>query len=250
MKGMIFAAGVGSRLKPWTDCHPKALVEVGEKPVIGHVIDRMTDIGIGHIIVNVHHFADQIADYLRSEYRNVHIDISDETSLLLDTGGGLRKALPLIGYEPVLIHNADILCSVSLDDMIVSHDRQRCDATLLVQPRKTSRYFLFERDRLRGWTDLRNGAVRPGELTDAARCEMLAFGGIHIISPQIYGAIRDYAPDNTPFSITDFYIDRCGLLDIEAYRLPEGRAWFDVGKPETLEQARDYFKREHHIKDI
>lgn len=246
MKGMIFAAGVGSRLKPWTDFHPKALVEVGGKPVIGHVVDKMAAIGVNHIIVNVHHFADQVIQYLRTAYPHLHIDISDESDRLLDTGGGLRKALPIIGNESVVIHNADIVTDFELSDIIEYQEQNTCDVALLVQKRQTSRYFLFDSARLRGWTDLRTGEVRPHNLTRWDMLERFAFGGVHVISPNLYNQLLDYAPDGEPFSITDFYINRCNELNICGFELPEGASWFDVGKPETLEQAREFLNKSSH----
>lgn len=246
MKGMIFAAGIGSRLKPWTDFHPKALVEVGGKPVIGHVIDKMVSNGINHIIVNVHHFASQVIDYLKTSYSQVRIDISDETSRLLDTGGGLRKALPLIGDESVIIHNADIVTDFDLSDIITYHNQHNCDITLLVQPRETARYFLFKDERLRGWTDLRSGEIRPQQLNAAECCERLAFGGVHVISPKVFNQLTDYAPIGEPFSITDFYINKCNNLDIGGFQMPPNKSWFDVGKPATLELARNFMNKNTH----
>ena len=114
MKGFILAAGIGSRLKPWTDAHPKALVPVGGRPIISHVVDKMLAAGIDTIVVNVHHFASQITEYLRMAYPDVDIRFSDESQLLLNHGGGLRKALRLIGHDDVLIHNADIISTLDL----------------------------------------------------------------------------------------------------------------------------------------
>lgn len=236
MKGMIFAAGIGSRLKPWTDSHPKALAPVAGQPIIARVIDKLLDAGISDIIVNVHHFASQIVDFLHDNYSHVNIAISDESQLLLDTGGGLLRALPLIGNEPVLIHNADILTDFDLHDMIDAHSRSGNDVTLLVQPRDTSRYFLFDEQRLRGWINTSTGECRPADLVTSG-LHRLAFGGVHIISPSVFPLLTQFAPADTPFSITNFYINTCSQLRIGGFSLPNSAHWFDVGKPQSLQQA-------------
>lgn len=242
MKGMIFAAGIGSRLKPWTDKHPKALVPVGDKPVIAHVIDSLVGVGIVDIIINVHHFADQVEEYVHRYYRNVNIEISDERDHLLDTGGGLLKALPLIGNEPVLIHNADIYTTLNLKDIISAHYKSRAAVTLLVQKRNTARYFVFDGSRLKGWTNIETHAVRPQHLIVSHDMTLAAFGGVHVVDNTVYKALKKYRKAGEPFSITDFYIDSCDTIDINGYHLPRGAAWYDVGKPATLDAAREFIK--------
>lgn len=242
MKGMIFAAGIGSRLKPWTDSHPKAMVPVGGRPVLGIVIERLLRAGVDGIVVNVHHFADQIEDFLAHDFSGCPITVSDERDRLLDTGGGLRKALPLLGDEPVLVHNADIVSDIDLRRMMETHAASDADASLLVQERRSSRHFLFDGSgRLRGWHNSNTGALRPASLASAANMHELAFGGVHVISPSVYPALMAYAPAGVPFSITDFYIDSCGAMTFHGYVLPAGGLWFDVGRPDTLEAARAHF---------
>ncbi len=238
MKGMIFAAGIGSRLKPWTDAHPKALVEVGGKPVIAHVIDKMLSAGITSIIINVHHFAEQIINYVRTAYPDEDIKFSDETALLLDTGGGLRKALDLIGNEDVLIHNADIFSDIDLKSIIDAHIG--ADITLLTQERITQRYLLFDNQNLAGWINLKTGETRPAGFEVRPNLMQRAFGGIHIVSASVFDKLKKYAPAETPFSIINFYIENCRELKIRSIDLPIGKSWFDVGKPETLELARKF----------
>lgn len=243
---MIFAAGVGSRLKPWTDSHPKALVEVGGKPVLGRVIDRFLEIGIKSITVNVHHFASQVEEYIKREYRYIDITISDERKKLLDTGGGLVKAFPGVVDEAVLIHNADIVTDLDLTAFMKAHKNKLSDATLLVQKRDTSRYFLFKHNRLKGWTDTRDGRVRPEGLV-IKDLKKLAFGGVHCLSPDTFDRLHKYGQRKGPvFSIIDFYIDTCDNLIFDGYELPPGDCWFDVGKPATLDEARAYFKKIKH----
>lgn len=243
---MIFAAGVGSRLKPWTDSHPKALVEVGGKPVLGRVVDRFLEAGIKSITVNVHHFASQVEEYLRRDYPDVDIRISDERDMLLDTGGGLVKAFKGEVDEDVLIHNADIVTNLDLKAFVAAHKKSGSQVTLLVQKRNTSRYFLFKHKRLVGWTDVRDGRVRPENLVTEGLDE-LAFGGVHCLSPEVFGLLHKYGRSKGPvFSIVDFYIDNCGAIDIDGYKLPGGDCWFDVGKPATLDEAREYFTEKHH----
>ena len=242
MKGMIFAAGIGSRLKPWTDSHPKALVEVGSRPVLGRVIDRMFEAGIESIVINVHHFADQIVDYLALAYPDAPITVSDERVRLLETGGGLFKALPMLaGGDDVLIHNADIVSNMDLRAMIRSHRESGNDATLLVQPRNTSRHILFRNGLMAGWCNSTTGEVRPATLVDYASFMPMAFGGVHIVSHSVLDALSRYGIADEPFSIIDFYIDNCNKLNIGAFELPADAHWFDIGKPETLEAARSFF---------
>lgn len=242
MKALVFAAGIGSRLKPWTDLHPKALVEVGGKPMLGRVIDNIIAAGISDIIVNVHHFAEQIIEYLDSTSFMARVTVSDESDLLLNTGGGLRKVLPLLGNEPVLIHNADICTTFNLKELIYSQVRSGADATLLTQHRDSTRRLVFGDDgRMHGWTDLKTGDVRPCGLRLSDSMKLESFDGIHVVNPSLYPALREYRKNGDAFSIMDFYIEMCAQCDIRSMSLPEQYRWYDVGKPETLEQARYFF---------
>ncbi len=239
MKALVFAAGLGSRLKPFTDSHPKALVEVGGKPMLAHVIEKIVKAGIPEIIVNVHHFADQIIEFLSCNDFGAKIAVSDERDKLLETGGGLVKALDLIGHSPVLIHNADILSDFDLKEMLATHQADNAAATLLTDNRPTSRKLVFsDAGNLCGWTNLDKKTVKPKKLEISESHILRAFGGVHVLSPEIYDALRNYRPFGEPFSITDFYIDSCSRFPIRSFDLPHEACWFDVGKPETLEKAR------------
>ena len=244
MQAMIFAAGLGTRLKPLTDTMPKALVPVGGEPLLRHVIELLKAARAGRIVVNVHHFADQVKNYL-SENDNfgMNIRISDESDALLDTGGGLRKAQSLfLSDRPILIHNVDILSNVDLRtfyDLHVNHD-----ATLLVSERKTKRYLLFDDDmRLVGWTNTETGEVRgPFPHIDVSQCRRYAFSGIHLFSPRLFPLMDDF-PDK--FGIIDFYLNVCAHADIRGY-LKSDLKLMDVGKLDTLAQA-DTFLNEINI---
>ncbi len=244
MKAMIFAAGLGTRLKPFTQEHPKALVPVGGVPMLERVINRLKQAGITDFVINVHHFADQIIDFIKTNNDfGVNIMISDERDKLLDTGGGIVKAAPiLVGDGPVVIYNADILSDVDIRAMVSQHQETNADVTLLVAERKTSRYLCFEGHRLVGWVNTTTGQTRPAgfNVTDAQR--LLAFGGIHIISTSVFDKLAQYGK-NEAFSLTPFYVDCCEELKICSYIPDKKYTWFDVGKPETLAQA-DAFCRD------
>lgn len=241
MKSMIFAAGVGSRLKPWTDSHPKALVEVGDKPMLQRVIENIQDAGIGDIIINVHHFGEQVIKFVQANDFLAHISISDEREKLLDTGGGLLKAIPFIGEDPILVHNADIYTNLPLKELVYHHVRSGADVTLLTDPRQTNRRLVFDQTgRLKGWLNTITHETRPVDLKIEDTARQLSFDGIHILSPEALLVLKEYGADKDIFSITDFYIDSCHKLNIRSYEKPADVKWFDVGKPETLAQAREY----------
>ena len=235
-QAMIFAAGLGTRLKPLTDRMPKALVPVAGKPLLAHVIGKLRGEGFEHIVVNVHHFSNQIVEYLRQHDFGVDIRVSDETAKLLDTGGGIRHAAPLFDPDsPVLIHNVDILSNANLSQL---YAQATADATLLVSERTTKRYLLFSDEmRLVGWTNIETGEVRsphPGLRVEAFR--KLAFSGIHVVSPHLLEAMRPY-PDRFP--IMDFYLENCARLDIHGALSPDLRL-LDVGKLDTLDKAESF----------
>lgn len=243
MKAMIFAAGVGSRLKPWTDRHPKALVPIAGIPMLQRVIEKIVAADIHDIVVNVHHFADQIRQFLKDNDFGAKITISDETSRLLETGGGLKKALPLFENEPVVVYNADILSDFPLEDMIKAHFAGDSDITLLTAHRETSRFLLVDNQRMMGWTNTSTGLIRPEKLILDSRLSLEAFNGVHIINPNVYSHLAAYKPEDTPFSIIDFYIDFCNKLKISTFHLPARAFWFDIGKPQTLETAQKFISR-------
>lgn len=247
MVGMIFAAGLGTRLKPWTDHHPKALAEVGGRPVLALAVEKLLSAGIDRIVVNTHHMADQIQDYIAASPYATHISISHEP-ILLDTGGGLRKALQLIGDEPVLLHNADILTDAPLSTMIEAYNKSRPDAMLLTDERATSRFLLFGSDgAMSGYYRSDNGRITPDRIPDEALKGDLAgrhFCGVHIVSPSMYPALKNRAGDDIPFSITDFYRSMAGSCRILCHDREQGSQWFDIGNPENLAAANHYFTRQ------
>lgn len=246
-QAMIFAAGLGTRLKPLTDTMPKALVRVGGQPLLWHVIQKLKAAGYERIVVNVHHFAQQIVDYLKeNDNFGLDIRISDETSGLLETGGGIKKALPLFDQDsPVLIHNVDILSNVNLRRIFeftasAAATDSSVDALLLVSDRKTKRYLLFDDELiLDGWTNIETGEVRsPYKGLDPLNCKRLAFSGIHMISPRVY-PLFDEMPDR--FGIIDFYLKFCHQCAFLGYEEKDLRL-LDVGKLDTLEQAEQFLK--------
>jgi len=241
-KALIFAAGLGTRLRPWTNDRPKALVDVAGKPMLQHVLDRVAAAGFDDITVNVHHHGQMVIDYLDNHpMPAVAIHISDERDLLLDTGGGILKARQwLDSGEPFLVHNADILTDLDLDAMYRHHIDSGAVATLLVKHRDTQRYLLLDGDdRLCGWTNIATGELRPDTLTTTDGLSRWAFGGVHVVSPALFPLLEQYAQQTGPkFGITPFYVDCCSHHDIGGYH-PRGEyRWLDVGKPDTLQQAR------------
>lgn len=257
-QAMILAAGLGTRLRPLTDTMPKALVPVGGKPLLAHVIERLQAAGYERVVVNVHHKADQIEQYLRvNRYFGLDMAISDEREQLLDTGGALKKAAPLFDPdEPVLIHNVDILDNVDYEWLHREHLPDE-DALLLVSRRQTKRYLLFDSAmRLMGWANRDTGEVkspypwlRNADITidDAMRVTAtslpvqfaaFAFSGIHSVSPRLFPLMERF-PDH--FSIIDFYLSTCHRSRIMGCIKDDLRI-LDVGKLGALEQAETFLK--------
>ena len=255
MQAMIFAAGLGTRLKPLTDRIPKALVSVGGEPLLKRVIFQLKDAGFTRIVVNVHHFSNQIIEYLKSnDSFGMDIRISDETEKLLETGGGIKKAWPLFDQtEPILIHNVDILSNVDLkkfyqmetkdlaSDSSVKQDEAPLAARLLVSERKTKRYLLFDDTmRLVGWTNIETGEVKSPYLDlDPKKYKMYAFSGIHMVAPSLFPLMED-EPDKFP--IMDFYLRHCDKVRIEGY-VKNDLKLMDVGKQETLKEAEVFLEK-------
>lgn len=247
LKAMIFAAGLGTRLKPLTDRMPKALVPVGGKPLLQILLEKLECDGFDDIVINVHHFADMIEEWA-AEYQGSSslgkvggrtIAFSDERSGLLETGGGIKHAAPLLhDVDRFLIHNVDILSNVDLPAFWQAGNGH--EATLLVSERQTQRYLLFDDDmRLVGWTNIKTGEVRsPHPALDPSAYRHLAFAGIHQMSSSMLPLMADY-PDR--FGIIDFYLDQCLQHDIRGYIQPSLRL-MDVGKLDTLDQADDFIK--------
>lgn len=241
---MIFAAGLGTRLRPLTDRCPKALVRVGGETMLSRTIRRFRESGISGIVVNVHHFAPMIKDYLAKSGEGAGVEISDESDMLLDTGGGVAGAYSLLKNEDcVVLHNADILTDFNLAEMVDEHKRSGSDVTLLAWERDSSRCFLFDgKGRLCGWKNRKSEEVKPKGL-DMIGLRELAFGGVHVISGIVVDRLKEYADKHgRVFSITGFYTDMADALDIRAYAPKEKFSWFDVGSIEKLEVAEKFIQ--------
>jgi len=229
---LIFAAGLGTRLKPLTDTTPKALVKIGEKTLLQIAIERLKESDFQRIVVNTHHFAEQIFDFVQKNDFGIEIFISHEKEQLLDTGGGIFFAKDKIGEkEPFLVHNVDIISNADLQKIYAAHNPENL-ATLLVSNRNTSRYLLFDKNNyLVGWQNVKTGEIKtPFQNLDIEKCNRLAFSGIHVISPKVFELMSTLiikrlrvktTMTKTPFSIIDFYISICAQEKIIAYQQPD-----------------------------
>lgn len=243
MKAMILAAGLGTRLRPLTNDRPKALVEVAGHTLLEITLRRLASFGIREVIVNVHHLADMVVEYLnRNDNFDLHIEISREDDLLLDTGGGLKKAAWFFlqdrpPQEPFLLHNVDVISTIDFACMLQFHRDNNALATLAVQQRETSRHLLFdERNQLCG---RQTGGNVPEMVRASQRPSALAFSGVHIISPELLGLITEQGV----FSIVTTYL-RLAAKDhkILAFHADE-YYWRDLGKPENIAQAATDLER-------
>ena len=241
MKAMIFAAGLGSRLRPLTDNTPKALIPVGGKPMLEHVILKLKAAGFDQIVINIHHLGQQIVDFLNANNNfGVEIFISDESDYLLDTGGGIKKATSFLqGDEPFLVHNVDILSNVDLRKLYDTHVQNNPLVTLLVSQRKTSRYLLFNKEnKLCGWRNHATGEIKSYYPDfDPSQYNEFAFSGIHVLSPRILDEMEEWTGK---FSIINFYLSICAKNDIRAYE-SDHLQLLDIGKPETLAAAEEWY---------
>lgn len=235
---MVFAAGLGTRLKPITDSLPKALVPVCGQPLLYHVIGKLRDAGYTQIVVNVHHFPELIREWLATHDLGVEVSISDESACLLETGGGILHAQELIlpCQEPFLVHNVDIVSNLDLG-WVQRNTRPDALATLVVSDRDTRRVLLFDPDmRLVGWMDRATGEVRsPYPGLDTAACHQYAFAGVHNLHPRIFPHFREWGFSGR-FPIMDFYLKTCAAEPIFGLNAPDLQL-VDVGKFESLPQA-------------
>ncbi|MCM1067635.1 MAG: sugar phosphate nucleotidyltransferase [Muribaculaceae bacterium] len=242
MNAVIFAAGIGSRLRPFTDEHPKAVAPVHGEPAVVGVARKLATAGASRIIVNIHHFPEQVVDAIEGAHIGVPVDFSDESALLLDTGGALVKIARehpelCTGSEPIVVHNADVYTDFPIAEMLTRHAAAAADVTLLVDShRSSSRSFLFDGEgRLRAWLNSTTGAVLP-EACDINGLTAAPFGGVHVLSPAFLTELGEEKPD-VPFSITPRYIDLCCTHRIMAYTPSEPYRWHDIGTPEKLAAA-------------
>ena len=237
---MVFAAGLGTRLKPLTDTMPKALVHVAGKPLLEHLLDKLKAFGFNDVVINVHHFADMIEEWCQAHPTGMHIWFSDEREQLLETGGGIKHAVPLLrdAQDGFLIHNVDILSNADLS-ALAEAGRGRA-ATLLVSERETKRYLLFDDDmRLVGWTNIETGAVRsPYSNLDPKLYHKLAFAGIHYMNPRLFKYFDEWGDK---FSIIDFYLKVCDKEPIYGH-VQDNLRLLDVGKLNTLKEAEEFVK--------
>jgi N-acetyl-alpha-D-muramate 1-phosphate uridylyltransferase len=240
MKAMILAAGLGTRMKPYTDDKPKALVQIGEHTLLEHTIFKLAESGFDEIVVNVHHFSHMIIDFLNSHDFGVKIHISDESERLLDTGGGILKAANFLdGDAPFLVHNVDIITDIDLRLLYQSHANSTALVTLAVGRRESSRVFLFDSEmRLSGWKNNLTGREIIPESKHQPLVEY-AFSGIHVINPDFFALIKSKGP----FSIIDAYLSLCCRQSISGYDVSSNFV-VDVGKPNSIPIAEEYLKSE------
>ena len=237
MIAMILAAGLGTRLKPWTDAHPKALSVVNGRPVLQRNIEYLQQAGIQKVVVNVHHFADQIMAAVQANNGwGSEVLISDETDAVLETGGGIKKAVPLFGdAKDVLVMNVDILTDMNLQAFMQAHAGNKADATLAVSNRSSSRCFLFDaQQQLVGWRNKNTGETKLPVATDSPIEK--SFSGIHIINENIFR----HMPFEGKFSMVDVYLQLCATQRIQAFD-QSGSKFIDIGTMEKLALAAEMF---------
>ena len=238
MRAMILAAGLGTRLKPLTDSTPKALIKIKDKTLLELQINKLKSEGFDQIIINVHHFADQVKDHLRANnFFNCSIEISDESEKLLDTGGGLKKASHFFSVgKPFLVYNVDILSSINLKELIDFHLASKSIATLAVQKRESSRKFLFDKtNTLCGWMNEKSGE-KIITRDDQSEFIPYSFSGIQVVDPKIF----KYFPDKDVFSLVELYLSAAKKEKILGYVHNEDE-WMDLGKVENIKKAESLF---------
>lgn len=238
MKAMILAAGFGTRLKPFTDEHPKALAVVNGKTILQRNIEYLASFDIKEVIINVHHFADQIINSLEENNGfGSSITFSDETNEVLETGGGIKKAAWFFekDEDPFVVMNVDILTNMNLNEMVFQHKKNNPLATLAVSSRKTSRYFLFdEKYQLCGWENEKTGEKKISKKFEENFRK--AFSGIHVISPRIFSLIKMEGK----FSMVDVYLELAKTQVIAAFDHSDSK-FIDVGKQESILKAEEMF---------
>ncbi len=282
MKAMILAAGLGTRLKPYTDTRPKALMQVGGKTMLQRVSEKLISSGVTDIVINIHHHEQQMRSFIDSmKYPGVRFHISDETALLLDTGGGIKKAWSLLrGDHPFIVYNIDILCDIDLNKMLEAHKRLGALATLAVSDRTATRYFLWKNSLLCGWENAstgetimcntpishdepqaQDGIKGSGKHTDENSHSQSAshqspqniLQGLHIqtdIERKAFSGIHVIEPaiielmkETGVFSIKDVYLRLASTHPI-AYFQHDHHTWIDIGTPERLHHARKYYEKQ------
>jgi N-acetyl-alpha-D-muramate 1-phosphate uridylyltransferase len=236
LQGMIFAAGLGTRFKPWTDKHPKALAVVNGKSLLQHNIEYLRQYGISNVVVNVHHFAGQIVEAVQQNKGwGSHITISDESDMVLETGGGIKKAEQLFTADNIVVINVDILTDLDMGKLIAFHQQHQPLSTIAVTNRTTSRYFLFdEYDTLCGWRNTQTGEEKIARPTTTYIPK--AFSGIHVINKKLLSLIKRQGK----FSMVDVYLELAANNIIKGFD-HSGSKFIDVGKPDSVAQAEQLF---------
>ncbi len=237
MKAMILAAGIGSRLKPLTNDIPKALVEVEGETMLERSVRHLKYFGFNEIIINLHHFPEQIINFLKKNNNfGITIHFSEEYDELLDTGGAIKKAGWFFGDEPFLVYNTDILTNLNLWVLWNYHKQHDGIATLVVRKRESSRYLLFDHNnRLAGWENTKKDEMKLAG--NGSYEKRLAFSGIHILNPEIF----QYFPNQRKFSVIEAYLDIAKQENIYGFQ-DEQSYWFDIGNLEKLEKASNFIK--------
>lgn len=241
MKAMILAAGLGTRLRPLTDNKPKALVEVGGIPMLEHVIHKLKNQGFNKVIVNTHHFSNLIKDFLESKDFGIDVSISDETEKLLDTGGGIIKAFPLLFNDddsPVLFHNVDIVGNADLKILMEDIKLKERGSLLLVNDRESSRKLRFDTNmNLSGWHDLKNEKYKKLRNYKEEDKE-LAFSGIYVMTRSAIEEMHCII-GNGKYSVMDYFLNPLRKMPVTGIE-QNNLKLLDIGKPETLIQASGF----------
>lgn len=238
MKAMILAAGLGTRLRPLTDDRPKALVEIGGRTLLEIAIARLRAAGVTEIVVNVHHFAASVRQFLREKnHFGMRIEIAQE-DILLDTGGGLKNVAPFFledrRHEPFVLHNVDVLTDIDLAALLAFHRERHALASLAVQKRVTSRYLLFDQDGLLCGRRSGEGG-EPERVRPAVHWEARAFSGLHVLSPRIFAKMQEVGA----FSVIDAYLRLASTGETIVGFPADAYYWRDLGRPDQLQQAEE-----------